>query len=106
MQKKQIKNRLVSFVLVLAVCVGVSVAPAAAQGGYNDLEAITGHVSLMIPQGLTVSRPSGQITTTDAAYFIAGTSDPGLPLTLNGQEVEQRGVRGSFGVYVDRKSVV
>lgn len=100
MQKKQIKNRLVSFVLVLAVCVGVSVAPAAAQGGYNDLEAITGHVSLTIPQGLTVSRPSGQITTTDAAYFIAGTSDPGLPLTLNGQEVEQRGVRGSFGVYV------
>ena len=56
MQKKQIKNRLVSFVLVLAVCVGVSVAPAAAQGGYNDLEAITGHVSLTGIDGFTSQR--------------------------------------------------
>lgn len=58
-------------------------------------------LTLTIPKKLAVTYPSKDITTTDSAIFLMGTSDPDLPLTINGKEVERISKGGSFGVKVD-----
>ncbi len=84
--------------LTAAVCLGMG-APAGA-ATYNDFDYITSHVNLRVPGSLRLTRPSGDISTTSAYYFITGDSDPNSSLTMNGEEITTRGVLGSFGVYV------
>lgn len=53
------------------------------------------------PIAVTVSRPSGNITTSYSRYYLNGTSDPGKTLFLNGQPVPNRSSKGYFGILVD-----
>lgn len=48
---------------------------------------------------LTLGRPSSDITVNDSYYYLVGASDPGSPLLLNGQKVENRTPEGYFSVY-------
>ena len=52
-------------------------------------------------QSLTVTRPAQTLTTSYDAYFIMGTSDPDLPLTLDGETVDRQTTNGVFGVLVE-----
>lgn len=49
---------------------------------------------------VTVSRPSGNISTSFSSFYLNGSSDPAKPLYLNGQPVENRSAQGYFGVLV------
>lgn len=98
-------KRMFSLFLSATVCAGLA-APALAKGSYDDMDYITEHVSLSVPKKLAITRPSDDITVSASAYFITGNSDPESRLTLNGEEVATRGVRGSFGVYVALESGV
>ena len=92
-------RKLISTALAAALCAGVA-APSLAAGGYNDFDAITSHVNLKVPARLTLTRPEKDVSTSAAAYFITGGSDPDEKLTMNGEAVSGRGARGSFGVLV------
>lgn len=92
-------RRLLSTALAAALCIGLA-APSLAAGGYNDFDAITSHVNLKVPSRLTLTRPSEDVSTSAAAYFITGGSDPDQKLTMNGETVAGRGTRGSFGIFV------
>lgn len=72
-----------------------SIVPLSLNGG-----AVTPQLNLTIPQTFSVSRPQKAITTTLAAYYIMGTSNPSAPLYFDGQEVERLGTKGVWGVYV------
>lgn len=88
--------------LAMAACLAtgsMSVTTLAASK-YNDFDYITSHVSLALPQRLTVTRPTKSIKTSATAYYITGSSNPDSGLYLNGNPVENRGGRGSFAVYV------
>ena len=50
---------------------------------------------------VSVSRPSGNISTSYTTYYLNGASDPGKPLLLNGKPVENRSSQGFFGVLVN-----
>ena len=67
---------------------------------YQDREAIldTGFV-LDTDYTLQLANPSEDISTTESYYYITGSSDPDDPLTCNGEEVADRGIYGSFGIY-------
>lgn len=52
---------------------------------------------------LIVGRPVGKVKTSSDAYFIGGSSNPDLPLTLNGIPISNRTLNGYFGVYVELK---
>lgn len=84
----------------LACAAGLMLSGAVEAAAYNDFEDITSHVNLVVPQQLDITKPSGNITTAAANYYIMGNSDPSQPLYLNGHLVENRGQFGSFGVYV------
>ncbi len=51
-------------------------------------------------QVLSVNRPSDTIRTSLPGFFCTGTSDPAVPLTVNGTEVTARSASGYFGVLV------
>lgn len=51
-------------------------------------------------QSLEIKRPAREITVTDRTYFIMGTSDPSLPLSIDGEEIERVSESGIFGVPV------
>lgn len=88
--------------LAMAACLAagsMSVTTFAASK-YDDFDYITSHVSLALPQQLTVTRPTKSIKTSATAYYITGSSNPDSGLYLNGNPVENRGGRGSFAVYV------
>lgn len=57
-------------------------------------------------QGITFARPSGDIKTRLSTYFIVGTSDPALPLTVNGSQVAGRSSKGYFGYYAQLQNGV
>ena len=67
---------------------------------YQDREAIldTGFI-LDTDYTLQLANPSEDISTTESYYYITGSSDPDDPLTCNGEEVADRGIYGSFGIY-------
>lgn len=67
---------------------------------YQDREVIldTGFV-LDTDYTLQLANPSEDISTTESYYYITGSSDPDDPLTCNGEEVADRGIYGSFGIY-------
>ncbi|MEA5135120.1 MAG: N-acetylmuramoyl-L-alanine amidase [Candidatus Fimivivens sp.] len=54
-------------------------------------------------QTLSITRPTSTITVDTATYCITGTSDPTLPLILNGQPVERNTTDGVFAVSVSLK---
>ncbi len=58
-------------------------------------------LTLTIPRTLAVTYPASDITTTDSAIFLMGTSDPAQDLTMNGQEVERISQGGAYGVKAD-----
>ncbi len=79
---------------------GVNVYTASMYAMPESEQAIS--VDLSYGQTLEITRPSSEeFTTYYSKYFIMGTSDPSLPLTLNGEEVEARGEGGTFGVLVE-----
>ena len=47
-----------------------------------------------------VTRPDKEIEVTSEYYYMMGISDPNADLTCNGEEVDYRGKRGTFGHYV------
>lgn len=49
---------------------------------------------------LSISRPSDNIRTSLAQFYLNGSSDPQQPLLLNGQSVDNRTKQGYFGVLV------
>lgn len=52
-------------------------------------------------QALGITRPAREITVTTGTYFIMGTSDPALPLTMDGAEITRITESGTFGVLVN-----
>lgn len=67
---------------------------------YQDKSAVldTGF-TLDTDYTLKLANPSKDTSTTAENYYITGSSDPDYPLTCNGEEVEDRGIYGSFGIY-------
>lgn len=49
---------------------------------------------------VSVSRPLEDIRTSFAQFYLNGSSDPGKPLLLNGNPVENRSKQGFFGILV------
>ena len=92
-------KRLAGVLLAAALMISWNTTAFAAEK-YNDIEQITSHVKFKVPSTLAISRPTGEISTNDAGYFITGSSDPDQKLTMNGEVVTTRGRRGSFGVFV------
>lgn len=82
-----------------------SISPMA-NVGLNRLSATTlsQQFNLTVYQGFRVTRPARQdgyrVNTQLAAFFITGTSNPGLPLLFNGSPVERLGTLGTWGVHV------
>lgn len=66
-----------------------------------DFEAVTAGIDLAVPQKLAVLRPPQDVEIHAENYYITGSSDPALPLLLDGEKVEGRGELGSFGVFVE-----
>lgn len=91
-------KKLISLITAAAAVISLSTVPMAKT--YNDLDEITSHVNLKVPEKLAVNRPAGEGFTNANSYFIMGSSDPDKALSVNGQTVTTRGARGSFGVYV------
>ena len=53
---------------------------------------------------LSISRPGQDTSTNYDSFYISGSSDPNLPLYLNGELVNSRSGMGFFGVLVSLKS--
>ncbi|MCX7614783.1 MAG: family 10 glycosylhydrolase [Clostridiales bacterium] len=51
-----------------------------------------------------LGRPATDIQTTLNQFYITGTSNPKLPLLLNGKEIENRSASGYFGILVPLKN--
>ncbi len=82
-----------------------SVAPITVSAKeYQDKQKVldTGF-SLKTEHTLKLANPSDDISTSYDTYYITGSSNPDFPLTCNGEEVESRGVYGSFGIYAELK---
>lgn len=54
-------------------------------------------IRFTIPKTLAVTYPAGDVSVTDSAVFLMGTSDPNKPLTLDGEEVERFTTGGTWG---------
>ena len=91
-------TKLAALTLALTLAVQPVTAYAA---NYNDMETVTDTgVSTTVSQKLAVQKPAQDIKVTSATYYITGTSNPNVPLYVNGQQVTNRGKYGSFGVFV------
>lgn len=55
--------------------------------------------AMFIPQEFNITRPEKAIRTSYASYYLTGTSNPALPVTIDGEAVEQA-PHGAFGTYV------
>lgn len=51
-------------------------------------------------QALSITRPTATINTSFTTYFIMGTSNPALPLTVDGKQIERNTPDGVFGTQV------
>lgn len=92
--------RLAATVLAAALALGTVPAAAATTREYTDFDDITSHVTTTVPQTLAIAGPAQDTTTTADGYYVTGTSDPTQPLYLNGAAVPDRGMYGSWGVFV------
>lgn len=97
-------KKLCCLTMALVMLCGTSVVSKAAD--YGDKDEITSHVNLKTLRQLSIGRPAGEGSTTANNYFIMGSSDPDLPLEVNGQTITTRGAQGSFGVFVQLQSGV
>lgn len=52
-------------------------------------------------QTLAVTYPKNNYRTNLSKFYVTGTSTPGVPLTLNGKEIEVSSNNGAFGVLVE-----
>lgn len=50
-----------------------------------------------VPGELAITYPAGDVSVTDSAIFLMGTSDPGLPLVLDGEELDRTTAGGTWG---------
>lgn len=57
-------------------------------------------IDLDIPGYFQITRPAEHLSTTYAGYYITGTSDPGLPVYVEGRKIHRPGTKGAFGVHV------
>lgn len=65
----------------------------------SDIDIITNTgISLKVPSVLNITSPTSNITTSYSSYTVTGTSNPNLPLYINGGEITNRGKYGSFAV--------
>lgn len=85
--------------MALVLLTGSAAMPVSARE-YQDRQSVlnTGF-TLDTDYTLQLANPDKDISTTQSYYYITGASDPDYPLTCNGEEVEDRGIYGSFGVY-------
>ena len=81
------------FLSSAVVALALSLTTAFAQGNQNPRQ-------LYVKQSLDIINPDNDITTSNANYYITGSSNPSYPLYMNGYEVTNRGKYGSFGIYV------
>ncbi len=95
---KQCLKRFTGWLAAVTMLFTMSILPEARS--YNDMDEITNHLKLNVPQTLQINRPSGDGYTTSSSYFIMGSSDPEQTLTIDGSPITDRGNRGSFGIYV------
>jgi N-acetylmuramoyl-L-alanine amidase len=58
----------------------------------------TTQLSFEIPSQLLITRPQKELTTSLSHYSIFGASNPDVPLTLNGNEVERPSASGIFAM--------
>ncbi len=68
---------------------------------YSSNDILGSEIDLSLPKTFAITRPTQRLVTSYAKYFITGISDPDLPLTLDGEEVERFTKSGLFGVLVD-----
>ena len=66
----------------------------------SDLAIIPDGYSLEVPQTFSVTRPSGDIAISSSSYYVMGTSNPDLPLYLDGEPIQRQTSNGGFGVYL------
>ncbi|MBQ4100276.1 MAG: family 10 glycosylhydrolase, partial [Oscillospiraceae bacterium] len=64
---------------------------------YGDRYVIRDNLNLPISKTLDITRPAENVYLSDSKYFIMGTSDPTLPLYINGVEITNRSENGTFG---------
>ena len=71
---------------------------------WNAMESLPEDYPLLDPVewdgGISVGRPSGDITVGYSEYYVLGRCDPNVPLYLNGTQVEEVTESGYFGVLV------
>ena len=86
--------------LTLSLLLFHTTAPLAVSADYNDKKQVlnTGF-ELDTDRTLEIANPSSDSSTTYEHYYITGSSNLDAPLTCNGEEVADRGVYGSFGIY-------
>ena len=99
MHKKNIRLLLMTTMMAGVVAMANTSALAQTQMGPKDQITKTNQ-DLKVSKNVKVINPSSDIKTTDANYYITGSSDPDEQLFCNGEEVSYRGIFGSFGVYV------
>lgn len=108
---QQLQNQLLANALQGGVK-GTVLAPyrhfATAEPGETELlvsllaagKTLPAPADLAIPQQLAITYPQNGATVYDDAIYIMGTSDPLVPLTLEGKEIPRIGQQGTFGVAV------
>lgn len=92
-------RRVSAFTMAAAAAASLSFTSLA---DYSSFGEVTSHINLSVPQKLKLNKPSENITTSAAYYYIMGSSDPNQKLYMgnDGYEITTRGKLGSFGVYV------
>lgn len=89
--------------LAAALAASMLVMPASA-AQYDDFDAVWDSSLAQRLENepvLAVSGGSEDRETADETLYLTGSSDPDYPLVFNGEEVEDRGEYGSFGVYLE-----
>ena len=91
-------------VTMTAILVASSASVSIYAQEYSDKEQILdAGFSLDTEHDLKIANPSKDISTVYETYYITGSSDPDYPLLCNGEEVNDRGRYGSFGVFAELK---
>lgn len=73
-------------------------ANAAVLLSYISGESLPTVLEKQVPQTLNIVSPDPSVSASGDEIFLIGTSDPSLPLTVNGQEVTRYGTKGVWGI--------
>ncbi len=76
------------------------------QGTSTAVIPVTQDTTTVPNISLSFARPSGNTKTRLGTYFICGTSDPTLPILVNGQPLANRSSKGYFGYFATLKNGV